>query len=262
MMQRLEKSLSKMLVSTILCFGLPTISTAERPKDSFFQKHAEGWHWYQDSHQKSIISNQKGKNQTPSEMIEQQRKELEKKLHTAIIEPTRENLIAYITFQRKIFDQSERFSNSWKEVVMTTPSLDETLKHPVDQNARHVYYDLKHKDLKSRIQVLSKEYGLFFFFKKDCPYCHRFAPIVKHFAASHGWSVLAVSLDGGTLPEFPDTKRDNGIASRLNITHVPALIALHPQSGKFIPLAYGMISESEIEARVELLTKLNSGENK
>jgi len=56
-------------------------------------------------------------------------------------------------------------------------------------------------------------------------------------------------------PEFPDARRDNGIAERLGISHVPALIALHPKSGKFIPLAYGMVSISEIEERVELLTK-------
>jgi conjugal transfer pilus assembly protein TraF len=81
---------------------------------------------------------------------------------------------------------------------------------------------------------------------------------LKHFAASHGWSVLAVSLDGGTLPEFPEAKRDNGIAKRLQIGHVPALIALHPKTQKLIPLAYGMISESEIEERVAILTRFST----
>ncbi len=232
---------------------------------SFFEKHSEGWHWYEDPEKEEKAKKKDpspSTSQSPTKVIEEQRKELETKLHKAIVEPTRENLIAYITFQKKIFDQSERFSKSWKEVVMTTPSLDETLQHPVDQNARHVYYDLKNQDIKSRIKGLSKDYGLFFFFKKDCPYCHRFAPIVKHFAASHGWSVLAVSLDGGTLPEFPEAKRDNGIAKRLQIQHVPALIALHPKTGKLIPLAYGMISESEIEDRVGILTQLKLGELK
>ena len=78
---------------------------------------------------------------------------------------------------------------------------------------------------------------------------------MKSFAKTYGWSLLPVSLDGGTLPEFPHAKKDNGIAESLGVSHVPALIALHPKSGKFIPLAYGMVSISEIEERVELLTK-------
>lgn len=250
--------------SVIALMSLAPFSSLAEPS-SFFEKHSEGWHWYEDpAKEEKGKENQKSSPSipNPTKVIEEQRKELETKLHAAIVEPTRENLIAYIVAQKKIFDQSEKFSKSWKEVVMTTPSLDETLQHPVDQNARHVYYDLKNKDIKSRIKGLSKEYGLFFFFKKDCPYCHRFAPIVKHFAASYGWSVLAVSLDNGTLPEFPDARHDNGIAKRLQIQHVPALIALHPKTGKLIPLAYGMISESEIEDRVGILTQLKLGDTK
>jgi conjugal transfer pilus assembly protein TraF len=168
-------------------------------------------------------------------------------------------LIAYITAQKALMDQSQQFSEMWKQVVMTTPSLDETLVHPVDHNARHVYYAQKHQELEKQIKKLASEYGLFFFFRKNCGYCHHFAPIVKRFAQKYGWSVLGISLDGGNLPEFPNAKQNNGIAERLQITHVPALIALHPKTGQLIPLAYGLTSESEIEQRVELLTRLPEG---
>ncbi len=226
----------------------------------FFERHAEGWHWYQSLsdnkvEEKTEKTDQISLTPTPTEKIESQRKEIEQKLHTAIVEPTRENLMAYIIAQKALMDQSQRFSESWQRVVMTTPALDESLVHPVDQNARHVYYGEKNKELTKRIQALAQEYGLFFFFKKECPYCHHFAPVVKHFAEKHGWSVLAISLDGGVLPEFPHARRDNGIASRLQVAHVPALIAVHPRSGQTIPLAYGLVSESEIENRVELLTR-------
>ena len=62
-------------------------------------------------------------------------------------------------------------------------------------------------------------------------------------------------MDGGMLAEFPHAKRDNGMVARLQISHVPALIAYHPRSGEMIPLAYGLVSESEIEERVDLLTR-------
>ncbi len=229
--------------------------------DAFFERRAEGWHWYQDPPSDDKVEEKKKNSdpalptQTPTQAIENQRKSLEQKLHTAIVEPTKENLMTYIIAQKALMDQSQRFSESWQRVVMTTPTLDETLAHPVDQNARHVYYGEKNKVLTKQIQVLAQEYGLFFFFKKECSYCHHFAPVVKHFAEKHGWSVLAISLDGGVLPEFPYARRDNGTAARLQVSHVPALIAVHPRSGQTIPLAYGLVSESEIENRVELLTR-------
>jgi conjugal transfer pilus assembly protein TraF len=243
-----------LLLSTEHC-ALSTASEA-----AFFERRAEGWHWYQSlsdnkDEEKTEKTDQIPLTPTPTEKIESQRKEIEQKLHTAIVEPNRENLMTYIIAQKALMDQSQRFSESWQRVVMTTPALDETLIHPVDQNARHVYYGEKNKVLTKRIQALAQEYGLFFFFKKECPYCHHFAPVVKHFAEKHGWSVLAISLDGGVLPEFPHARRDNGIASRLQVAHVPALIAVHPRSGQTIPLAYGLVSESEIENRVELLTR-------
>jgi len=245
---------------------------------SFFDKHAEGWHWYErlpevyeKPEDKNLPLPQKTRPDvllTPTQQIETMRKNLETKLHAAIVAPTPANVMAYLWAQKALMDQSQRFSEAWKRVVMTTPALDESLTHPVDQNARHVYYDLRTKETTNRIAALSKEYGLFFFFRENCPYCHKFAPIVKNFANKYGWSVLAISLDKGNLtrklPEFPYAKSDNGIASRLGITHVPALIALHPKTGQMIPLAYGMISESEIETRAEMLTKvstLNTGEN-
>ncbi len=224
----------------------------------FFERHAEGWHWYapQSGSDQLPENSTQTKKKTPTEAIKSQRKELEQKLHAAIVEPSQENIISYILAQKALMDQSQRFSESWKRVVMTNPSLDETLTYPVDQNARQIYYHEKNQEIKDRIKKLAGEYGLFFFFRKGCAYCHAFAPIVKNFSKSYGWTVLPISLDGGTLPEFPKAKRDNGIAEKLQITHVPALIALHPKSGKLIPLAYGMTSMSEIEQRVELLTQL------
>ena len=245
-------------------FPLKAAQDVKSPAASFFQRKAEGWHWYQSLSDNKVKEDlPKGatepplKTLSPTKQIENQRKELEKKLHTAIVEPTQENLIAYITAQKALMDQSQKFSEMWKQVVMTTPSLDETLVHPVDQNARHVYYAQHHQDLEKKIKKLSEDYGLFFFFRKNCPYCHQFAPIVKRFSQKYGWSVLAVSLDGGTLAEFPNAKQNNGIAERLQISHVPALIALHPKTGQLIPLAYGLVSESEIESRVELLTRIS-----
>ncbi|CAL7960273.1 hypothetical protein MIDIC_10051 [Alphaproteobacteria bacterium] len=43
------------------------------------------------------------------------------------------------------------------------------------------------------------------------------------------------------------------MAQAFGIVQVPALIAAHPENKKITPLAYGYISESEIEDRVNIL---------
>lgn len=239
-----------------------------KAEPAFFKKRAEGWHWYENFSKKEEKAkkreNQKGAHEkhfppphTPTKMIEEQRKALETKLHAAIIEPTHENITSYLLAQRALMNQSQRFAEAWKRVLFVDPYLDETIAHPTDQNARHIYFDLKNTEREKKIKALSQAYGLFFFFKKECRYCHGFSPIVKAFSHKYGWEVLAISLDGGTLPEFPKAKRDNGISRKLNIQHVPALIALNPETQKILPLAYGMVSQSEIEERIEILTSLS-----
>jgi len=154
--------------SFIVLIGFSTchsfLKAESASKVSFFEKKAEGWHWYEDPLSGNEVKKKEERQQekkheernsqfqrTPTERIEAQRKALEEKLHRAILEPARENIIAYIIAQRALMDQSQKFSEAWRQAVLTTPSLDETLIHPVDQNARHIYYDEKHKELASHI---------------------------------------------------------------------------------------------------------------
>lgn len=260
-------------MKTILFILLCTFTQSLCAKtETFFDRHAEGWHWYQDPvrvdepkpetkrdrespHKSESKTSQKiKKKMTPSEQIAKERQELQEALDAALVDPNPETLKRYIVLQSRMLNEAEKFAHVWQKVVMMNPDLDETLKNPVDQNALHVYYAEKNKATQKKIQALAKDYGLFFFFKGQCPYCHEFAPIVKRFSEKYGWSVLAISMDGGTLKEFPKAKRDNGAATRLQLQHVPALMAIHPKTGQIIPLAYGMVSEEEIEIRALALT--------
>ena len=60
------------------------------------------------------------------------------------------------------------------------------------------------------IGALGRDHVLFFFFRSDCPYCHAFAPTLEAFQARQGIRVVAISVDGGAMPGFPDARRDNG----------------------------------------------------
>lgn len=51
----------------------------------------------------------------------------------------------------------------------------------------------------------SPRQALVLFYTASCPHCQRFAPVLKRYADSHQIPVLAYTLDGGILPDFPDS---------------------------------------------------------
>lgn len=217
----------------------------------FFSGAARGWHWYennkkkQEEEAKALLS--------PSEKIKAINQELESRLNKAIIYPNEKNIVSYIKLQKDMMDRSERFANNWQKAIYYHPELDERIKNPITQAARPIYYAKKQQDTERKIKYLAKEYGLIYIYRSGCPYCQQFAFVVKMFSEKYNWQVLGVSLDGKSLEEFPNSKQDNGIAETLGIKVVPALIAVHPKDNTYIPLAYGYISQNEMENRINLL---------
>ena len=68
-------------------------------------------------------------------------------------------------------------------------------------------------------------------------------------------TVLSVSLDGGTLPDYPDAHPDNGIAARLNPSAVPALYLTAPARREIRPVGFGLMSMSDLLERVAALAR-------
>lgn len=245
-----------------LAFFLLIISVAIHGKSlqgkSFFTQHGRGWHWYELQlimGQKKILKQDKQKflsssALSPTEQVTQYRKTLEAKLALAWLNPTPQNIKTYIEMQKDLTDRSKLFSEVWLQTVFTNPALDHTLISPVNQKARHIQIDQQKLKTKQIIHDLAKEYGLFFFFKGGCAYCHQFAPIVKEFAQIYGWEVLAISEDGGKLREFPNSVKDNGLMNQWNVEVLPALFAICPQNSEVIPIAYGLTSIEEMEKRI------------
>jgi len=230
---------------------------------SFYEEKARGWFWYEDPVFQKEEKEEKEEKQTTAEKariyVEGVKKDLEDKKHIALAKPTSQNIYNYMTAQKKMMDRSELFSKKWLEVLFKNPNeLDYTVKHPTMQAARHIAIDEKKKRLEAKIKALSETYGLFFFFAGNCSYCHGFAPIVKTFSEKYGWDVLAISLDGGSVKEFPDAKPNNGIAQNLQVKSLPTLMAVDPASGKVLILSVGMSAIDKIEERLDVL--MQSGE--
>lgn len=142
-------------------------------------------------------------------------------------------------------------------VTWATPSLDPDANgtRPMTPSATSLWDAEKARARRVKWAALSQTHGFIFFFKSDCPYCHRFAPALRHFSQKTGIVITPISLDGNGIPDFPDFLSDNGIANRLNVTQVPALFLAEPSTGKVLPVGYGVIGPTDLETRIDEITR-------
>lgn len=187
--------------------------------------------------------------------FERLQKTLEEYRNIAIIKPTEANVRRYMELEAKVVAQASYFADVAQRVAWATPELDPTLQgRPVNAKALEVFEQEQLTSRSRSIAELGKDHVLFFFFRGDCPYCHAFAPTLEAFQARHGINVVAISVDGGPMPGFPNARPDNGIARTLNVTQVPAVFLAQPYTGKIAPIGFGVLSESQLVERISIVS--------
>ncbi len=231
----------------------------------------EGWHWYPpklepvEPKKESLPEQpqiQKAEVITdPLVELELIQKTLKQKRAQAVLYPSKGNIADYLYYQKKVVNKASLFSDQFRRLVWSDPELDYTLVRPVSSLAKSSWLEDRKNQEAQAIKELSQTYGVFFFFRSDCPYCHKFAPVLKQFALKHGLEVIPISLDGGALSEYPHPQLDTGQFAQLSPgkTVVPAIIAIDPERGKVVPINYGFVSESELAQRILVLTQYEAG---
>lgn len=90
---------------------------------------------------------------------------LDKLKATAILNPTPENLIAYIRFQREQLDRASTFSDQWRRVIWQNPEIDYDLIRPTGSLAKRTWLDARKQNAAITLANLNSRYGIFYFFK-------------------------------------------------------------------------------------------------
>ena len=179
----------------------------------------------------------------------------------AILDPSPDNVTAYIRFQRAQLDRASLFGDVWQRAVWQTPELDYTLERPVGTVAKQQWLDARKSERDRALDQLGSRYGLFYFFAQSCGACRVMSPIVKAVADSHHITVRAISTDGGPSETFPryTVETDQRLGMGLTTKVTPAVVLFDSVTRKPIPIGYGIIAADELMDRIFLLTQRKAG---
>jgi conjugal transfer pilus assembly protein TraF len=243
------------------------VASAQDPAARYWSDSWRGWHFYEDppaaEHERPAPPDKAAPSalpiqpSSPPELLEFKRlqKTLEDTRNIAIMRPTEANVRRYMELESQVVGRASYFADVAQRVAWATPELDPTLQgRPVNAKALEVFEQTQQAGRSRAIADLGTDHVLFFFYRSDCPYCHAFAPTLAAFQARHGIQVVAVSMDGGPMPGFPEARPDNGIATTLKVTQVPAVFLVQPFTGRITPIGFGVLSESQLLERLAIVS--------
>lgn len=259
------------LKSIIFILTLATVLIAKNSFADFYRQNCEqqklGWNFYCDRERAEINKEdtkeipQQSQVELANKEVERLKKEHDNLLNTAIIFPTEENVKRYLAFNLENLNRSSFFAESAQRLIWQTPDLNYNLKRPVNSVGKRTWIDEQNKKKKDTALTLNSRYGIFFFYRGDCPYCHAYSPVLKNFSDTYHLQIKAISLDGGILNEWQNSIVDSGQAAKLGINAVPATVLFDKQTQQIIPIGYGALSGEELLQQIYTLTKTKPGDD-
>lgn len=199
-----------------------------------------------------------------TDRIEEFRRQLDEKKYRAVLEPTPENLQAYMEAQQEMTRMATAFTDQWQRVLFRTPALDINTRFPISQMGGAVYQDQIRVARQTSLQEAAANFG-FMVIVDDPAFCGLCTPqleIISRLQSSHGIEVIVVSADGGFHPLFPDAVVDTGQLRALGLAESPrpTIALVEPKSGTVEPVGSGLLTEDVILERVHVITKVPVGE--
>jgi len=244
------------------------IKPEKNVNQNFWKGRAEGWWWYHDPELEQddfskvdpkliVVSLDNAKTVKETKEIWQAA------LETSLIQPTRNNVLRMMYAKQWFMERGEVFANVVQRARWQTTELDYSLIRPVNTSAINTYKVEREKENNANMLGLAQEgAGIFFFMSSTCPYCAAMAPTMQAIQNEYGIQVMAITIDGQGLPEFPQARADNGIGERLGLDTVPAYYLVTPEDDQIVPIGAGVLTKTEIVERVYSLTQRRHGESR
>lgn len=261
-------TLTSPLVGKAQQSAAPAASGPQEADANVWRLNRQGYFWYIDPPKEAAPVEKKPEpSKAPAEPMDSDLKAfeafkvlLEKSMNAATQNPSPQNVARFLNLYGEARGKARAFSDAAQTMAVSMPWIDPTFAgvRPIQPNAMRAYDMVAMQDRDQTIKEMSSSYGLYFFFRGNCAYCHVLAPMLQQFAQKYGFTVLPVSMDGSKLDEFPNSRVDNGLAGQIAESlgiptqHfvVPAVILAKPSTKDVVPVGFGAMTMEEMADRI------------
>jgi conjugal transfer pilus assembly protein TraF len=199
------------------------------------------------------------------EAYEQLQKNLQDALKIATMNPTEANVKRWVELNNEVGDRSSNFADVGKRVIWQNPELDYSQRFPTSDIAKTAQRSaLQQKKSQVFSNLAEQGWGLFFFFKDSCPYCHKQAPVLQFVKQDTGLPILPVTMDGSSFDAanaLGNVMVDQGQSTVMGVRQVPSLVLGNVNTKQLVFISSGIQSAEEIENRIYVLTSTKPGDN-
>ncbi|WP_240224681.1 conjugal transfer protein TraF [Rheinheimera hassiensis] len=251
---------------------LPSLCLSAEPQN-WYEQRERGWFWHEVKEEvvevlPDIVEEQ---NKSESTSIEQQPEEsvaldsawlkqnLEVLMQKAIDNPSDENIAAYAYANRLLIDLGSRFSTRMKEYMELEQPLQESARRPFSAFALSEFSSERRNAMTDILKAVKDKSHMWFFYSSTCSFCMKQLPVLKGLKRLYDIEILAISMDGGTLPGIEEFEHvfDYGgaVSQRFNVSVTPSMFLVNNNTEQVIPLAQGMHALPELEDRILLVSK-------
>jgi conjugal transfer pilus assembly protein TraF len=251
-----------------LAQGSGALGVRDDSNPAYWSDRWRGWHFYEDPPQEEVEPPSRPAPSTaprptasprPPELVEFERlqKTLEDLRNIAIMRPSEANVRRYMELEMQVVNRASYFADVAQRVAWATPDLDPTVQgRPVNAKALEVFErQSAAPTAQPRSPTLAaRPRPVLRVPHRTAPTARPSRPVLQAFEARHGLQVTAVSIDGGPMPGFPRARPDNGIATALRVTQVPATFLAQPRTGMITPIGFGVLSESQLLERIAIVS--------
>lgn len=245
----------------------------------YWRRSREGWFWQKDPPPAAVpkpapAAPRAAKPLDPDDRdlaeLDAFKVRLERALNVATQNPTEANVMRYLEMLTQARQKASTFADMAQAVAVRMPWIDHTLTgggRPSLPGAQRAYDTIRMQDRDQLLREMAQTHGLYFFFRRNCAYCHVQAPMLAQFQKKYGFTVYAVTLDGGTLPDFPNAVPDQGLAEKVAeamgvpTQHfvVPAVVLAKPATREVVPVGFGAMTMDEMADRVAMVVRVRDG---
>ena len=201
---------------------------------------------------------------TATERMMAFRAQVDELKHRAILDPTPENVLAYMEVNKQIAQRAGDFAEQWQRVLFETPHLNANVDSPLAAAGITVFQDQLKAAREAAFVNVAQTSGIMFIFDGDdrCGICRVQGEVLAQMQSHFGVEILAISKDGGPNAFFPNAFVEDGRLEAMGLGDFPAptLALVKPDTNEVAVMGSGLITADQILERVFLITEVPVGE--